>query len=85
MNVNTPGGQRRATALIADDEEPMRQQLRSRLQEAWPGLEIVAEATNGIEAVALAGHGGQSATSGRRRPPSAPRPARTAAARRCCA
>ena len=47
---------RRATALIADDEEPMRDQLRTRLREAWPGLEIVAEAANGIEAVALAGH-----------------------------
>jgi len=45
----------RPTALIADDEEGMRQQLRSRLQEAWPQLEIVAEAANGIEAVALAG------------------------------
>jgi DNA-binding LytR/AlgR family response regulator len=55
LNLNKPGAQRRATALIADDEEPMRQQLRSRLQEAWPGLEIVAEAANGIEAVALAG------------------------------
>jgi DNA-binding LytR/AlgR family response regulator len=55
MNLNKPGAQRRATALIADDEEPMRQQLRSRLLEAWPGLEIVAEAANGIEAVALAG------------------------------
>ena len=55
MNIATPGGQRRATALIADDEEPMRRQLRARLLEAWPGLEIVAEAANGIEAVALAG------------------------------
>jgi len=45
----------RPTALIADDEEGMRQQLRSRLQEVWPQLEIVAEAANGIEAVALAG------------------------------
>ncbi|HEX8405880.1 MAG TPA: LytTR family DNA-binding domain-containing protein [Duganella sp.] len=50
-----PQRQRRATALIADDEEPMRQQLRARLREAWPGLDIVAEAANGIEAVALAG------------------------------
>jgi DNA-binding LytR/AlgR family response regulator len=33
----------------------MRDQLRARLQDAWPGLEIVAEAANGIEAVALAG------------------------------
>jgi DNA-binding LytR/AlgR family response regulator len=47
--------QHRPTALIADDEEGMRQQLRSRLHEAWPALEIVAEAANGIEAVALAG------------------------------
>jgi DNA-binding LytR/AlgR family response regulator len=45
----------RPTALIADDEEGMRQQLRSRLQDAWPDLHIVAEAVNGIEAVALAG------------------------------
>ncbi|MYM82449.1 response regulator [Duganella sp. FT50W] len=45
----------RPTAVIADDEEGMRQQLRSRLQEAWPELDIVAEAANGIEAVALAG------------------------------
>jgi DNA-binding LytR/AlgR family response regulator len=44
-----------ATALIADDEEAMRQQLRSRLRDAWPELDIVAEAANGIEAVALAG------------------------------
>jgi DNA-binding LytR/AlgR family response regulator len=47
--------QLRATALIADDEDAMRDQLRSRLQETWPALEIVAEAANGIEAVALAG------------------------------
>ncbi|MFA9215582.1 MAG: LytR/AlgR family response regulator transcription factor [Sphingomonadaceae bacterium] len=46
--------QLRATALIADDEEPMRAQLRSRLREVWPALEIVAEAGNGVEAVALA-------------------------------
>lgn len=44
-----------ATAIIADDEEPMRDMLRKRLQEAWPELDIVAEAANGIEAIALAG------------------------------
>jgi len=44
-----------ATALIADDEDAMRAQLRSRLREAWPALEIVAEAANGVEAIALAG------------------------------
>jgi DNA-binding LytR/AlgR family response regulator len=40
-------------ALIADDERLMREQLRSRLGEVWPELEIVAEAKNGQEAVAL--------------------------------
>ena len=47
--------QLRATALIADDEDAMRDQLRTRLRDVWPALEIVAEAANGIEAVALAG------------------------------
>jgi DNA-binding LytR/AlgR family response regulator len=42
-------------ALIADDEELMREQLRARLAELWPELAIVAEATNGAEAVELAG------------------------------
>eukprot|EP01030_Chromulinospumella_sphaerica_P010251 gene10251-10056_t len=37
----------RVSALIADDEAPMRAQLRARLQESWPALEIVAEAENG--------------------------------------
>ena len=40
-------------ALIADDERLMREQLRARLLEVWPELEIVAEARNGIEAVQL--------------------------------
>jgi DNA-binding LytR/AlgR family response regulator len=40
--------------LIADDEAPMRDQLRARLSAAWPELSIVAEAANGIEAIELA-------------------------------
>jgi len=40
-------------AVLADDERLMREQLRSRLAEAWPELQIVAEAKNGAEAVAL--------------------------------
>ena len=44
---------RRVRALIADDERLMREQLRARLAEVWPALEIVAEAKNGAEAVAL--------------------------------
>ncbi len=38
------------TALIADDEEAPRAQLRLALQQAWPDLQIVAEATNGVDA-----------------------------------
>lgn len=38
-------------AVIADDERLMRDQLRSRLQQVWPELQIVAEAKNGLEAV----------------------------------
>ena len=41
------------TAVIADDERLLREQLRARLAEVWPELEIVAEAKNGAEAVAL--------------------------------
>jgi len=40
-------------AILADDERLMREQLRARLAEVWPELEIVAEAKNGLEAVEL--------------------------------
>jgi DNA-binding LytR/AlgR family response regulator len=40
-------------AVLADDERLMREQLRARLAEVWPELQIVAEARNGIEAVQL--------------------------------
>jgi DNA-binding LytR/AlgR family response regulator len=43
----------RPRALIADDERLLREQLRARLAEVWPELEIVAEAKNGLEAVQL--------------------------------
>jgi DNA-binding LytR/AlgR family response regulator len=39
--------------VIADDERLMREQLRARLAEVWPDLQVVAEARNGTEAVAL--------------------------------
>ena len=41
------------TAVLADDERLMREQLRARLAEVWPELQIVAEAKNGLEAVQL--------------------------------
>lgn len=40
-----------ATAVIADDEPLLRAGLRAALAEAWPALEIVAEAANGVEVV----------------------------------
>ena len=47
MTSNSP------RAVLADDERLMREQLRARLAEAWPELQIVAEAKNGQEAVTL--------------------------------
>jgi DNA-binding LytR/AlgR family response regulator len=41
------------TAIIADDERLMRDQLRMRLGQVWPELDIVGEAKNGEEAVEL--------------------------------
>ena len=38
-------------AVLADDERLMREQMRARLAEVWPELQIVAEAKNGLEAV----------------------------------
>jgi len=51
MNPSLDG--RPVTALIADDEAPMRDLLRARLAGVWPDLTIVAEAANGVEAVEL--------------------------------
>ncbi len=50
MSTPTKG----ASALIVDDEAPMRDQLRARLREVWPELQIVGEAANGLEAVTMA-------------------------------
>jgi DNA-binding LytR/AlgR family response regulator len=43
------------TAIIADDERLMRDQLRLRLNQVWPELDIIGEAKNGDEAVQLVG------------------------------
>lgn len=40
----------RITALIADDEQAPREQLRAALLQAWPALDIVAECRNGVDA-----------------------------------
>src|ERR1700744_595538 len=39
--------------VIADDERLMRDQLKARLAEVWPELQIVGEAKNGLEGVEL--------------------------------
>jgi DNA-binding LytR/AlgR family response regulator len=41
------------TAVVADDERLMRDQLVAALKDAWPELAIVGEAANGREAIAL--------------------------------
>jgi DNA-binding LytR/AlgR family response regulator len=41
------------SAVVADDERLMREQIIDRLKEAWPELMIVGEASNGREAVAM--------------------------------
>jgi DNA-binding LytR/AlgR family response regulator len=42
----------RPTALIAEDEPLMRERLKECLHEAWPELDVVAEAGDGDEALA---------------------------------
>lgn len=42
----------RPSAVIADDEPLLREGLRQALAQAWPELEVVAQAANGAEAVA---------------------------------
>jgi DNA-binding LytR/AlgR family response regulator len=44
---------RRPTALIADDEPLLRKALTRMLAQAWPELEVAAQARNGREAVEL--------------------------------
>ena len=43
----------RPTAMIADDEPLLRGALQRLLLQAWPELELVAEARNGREAIEL--------------------------------
>jgi DNA-binding LytR/AlgR family response regulator len=41
------------TAVLAEDEQALREELRDLLQTLWPELKIVAEARNGLEALRL--------------------------------
>lgn len=42
------------TALVAEDEDTLRQELIERLAQAWPELRIIAEAADGLSALRLA-------------------------------
>jgi DNA-binding LytR/AlgR family response regulator len=44
---------RRPTALIADDEPLLREALTRQLAQAWPELDVIAQARNGREAIRL--------------------------------
>ncbi|HEY1587007.1 MAG TPA: LytTR family DNA-binding domain-containing protein [Polyangia bacterium] len=54
MSTQTsPSDAAQVRGVIADDERLMRDQLKARLAEVWPELQIVGEAKNGLEAVDL--------------------------------
>ena len=53
MGNENPAAAPAPRAVIADDERLMRDQLRARLAEVWPELQIAGEAKNGLEAVDL--------------------------------
>jgi DNA-binding LytR/AlgR family response regulator len=48
--VNTTTTAAPVRALVADDEEAPREQLLAALARAWPGLQVVATAVNGVDA-----------------------------------
>jgi DNA-binding LytR/AlgR family response regulator len=52
-STNIPDAAAPVRGVIADDERLMRDQLKARLTEVWPELQIVGEAKNGLEAVEL--------------------------------
>ena len=41
----------RPTAVIADDEPALLAELKRLLEQCWPALEILAEASNGTQAL----------------------------------
>ncbi|HEV7606423.1 MAG TPA: LytTR family DNA-binding domain-containing protein [Steroidobacteraceae bacterium] len=43
----------RPTALIAEDEQPQRQELRTLLSALWPELQVVAECADGLAALEM--------------------------------
>ena len=51
--VSQPAGEQPLRALIADDERLLREQLRTRLAQVWPELDICGVARDGLEAVRM--------------------------------
>ena len=51
--ASTPVPAARFTAVIADDEAPLRDFLRKRLALAWPELVVIGEARHGVEAARM--------------------------------
>jgi DNA-binding LytR/AlgR family response regulator len=49
--VSSPASQMTYTAIIADDEPLLRDELRDVLKELWPELRIVAEVSDGLSAL----------------------------------
>lgn len=49
-----PSPEMQPTALIAEDEAALRDELRDMLESLWPELQIVGTAQNGLEALRLA-------------------------------
>jgi DNA-binding LytR/AlgR family response regulator len=49
--MTAEAGTRRYRAVVADDERLLREQLKSRLAQVWPDLEISGEARDGQEAI----------------------------------
>jgi DNA-binding LytR/AlgR family response regulator len=52
--MNLPAEHASPSALIADDERLLREQLQARLRESWPELRIAGVARDGLEAVRMA-------------------------------
>lgn len=49
--MQIPPARRPLRALIADDERLLREQLKARLAQVWPELQLCGEARDGLEAV----------------------------------
>jgi DNA-binding LytR/AlgR family response regulator len=51
QGVTVPGSRARPTAIVADDEPALAEELCERLREAWPQLDVRAVARDGVEAL----------------------------------